>query len=112
MAMTEARLVLLYALHTDGEGFAGEDLSAGTRGEAAMDGVDDKRPVHHLVAVEQVAVENELESGVLGVLRVVGGADSVEFQLQGEGLEPFTILTLTKDTTTIGSRRSSYHPSA
>jgi hypothetical protein len=81
MPMTKPRLVLLDALYTNGEAFTGEDFGSSTRGEAAVDGVNDERPVHHLIAVEEVAVEDELESGILVVLGIVGITTSVELQL-------------------------------
>ena len=53
-----------------------------------MDGIDDEGPIHHLVAVEEVAIENEFESSILAILSVSGGAAAVKFQLWGKGLEP------------------------
>ena len=49
-----------------------------------MHGVDDEVPVHNLVAVEEVAAENEAEGGVLLVLWVCG----CEGECCGERLEP------------------------
>lgn len=79
--MTEAGLVLLDALYADGETFTGEHFRGSARGKTALDGVDDEWPVHHLIAVEQMAVEDELESSVLAILWIIGIAASVELQL-------------------------------
>jgi len=81
MPMTKPRLVLLDALYTNGEAFTGEGFGSSARGEAAVDGVNDEWPVHHLIAVEEMAVEDELESGILVVLGIVGITTSIELQL-------------------------------
>lgn len=75
--MVEAPLVLLDALDVCEEALAGEGVgdAAGSGGGVGfgVHGVDDEGPVHHLVAVEEVAVQDELQGGVQGVGVVVGG---------------------------------------
>jgi hypothetical protein len=46
--------------------------------------ISDKVPVHHLVAVKEVAVQDEAQGGILLVLRVGG----FERESCREGLEP------------------------
>jgi len=55
--MVEATLVLLDALDVCEETFAGEGVGDAARGVGfGVYGVDDEGPVHHLVAVEEVAL--------------------------------------------------------
>jgi len=53
-----------------------------------MDSINDEGPVHHLVAIEEVAIKNELESSILAILSIYYGANAVKFQLWRKGLEP------------------------
>lgn len=93
--MVETRLILLNALYADGEAFAckgfGCQTAACVRRKAAVDGIDNEGPVHHFVAVKQVAVEDELKSGVFAVTGITSRG-AIQFQLCRERLEPVMVL--------------------
>jgi len=80
VSVVETRFVLLYALYTDGEAFACKSLSGDARRETAMESIDNEGPVHHLVAVEEVTIENEFESSILAILSI-GRVVTIKFQL-------------------------------
>jgi hypothetical protein len=61
-----------------------------------MDSINDEGPVHHLVTVEEVAIENEFESSILAILSICCGTNSVKFQLWGKGLEPVQFSNVSK----------------
>lgn len=71
MSVVEPLLVDLDALHAHLQALAHEGLGGAAAG-AAVHGIDDEVPVHHLVAVEEVAVEDKAEGGVLFMLWVGG----------------------------------------
>jgi len=78
--MVEPRLIGVDALDADLKALPRECRI----GWARMDGGDDGGPVHHLVAVEEMAIQNELQSGVFGGVWAMG------FKCEGgrEGAEP------------------------
>jgi hypothetical protein len=80
--MEEASLILRDPTDTHVEPFAGKPGKQSMElfcGVVLMDGVDHKRPVHHLVAVDQMAIEDESQRGML-VSSIVRG-------LVGRGVE-------------------------
>lgn len=58
MSVVKPVLVDLHALYADQQTLAHESLS-GAPTEPTVHGVDDKMPVHHLVAIEEVAIKDE-----------------------------------------------------
>lgn len=71
MSVVKPVLVNLHAQHADQQSLAHESLGSAPT-ESAVHGIDDEMPVHHLVAVDEVAVKDEAESDVLIVLWVRG----------------------------------------
>jgi hypothetical protein len=70
MTVVEPVLVDLYPLHADLEAFPREGLASNAM-ETTMNSVDNEAPVHHLLAVEKMAVENESKGCKLFVLAAV-----------------------------------------
>ena len=108
VAVEEAALVLADAVDAHGQRLARERLRRGRRAAAAggdvaaVDRVGYEGPVHHLVAVEQVALEDELERGVVGA-----GAASVVVQPErrGQRVQPAGGLVLEVDDGVVDVRR-------
>lgn len=80
MPVIEPLAVLPDPVHTDLEALAKEQLGVVAVAHCAVNGVHDKLPVHDLLAVEEMAPEDEAQSFVLSFV----GLDYAEFELLGE----------------------------